>query len=85
MIQDRRFASITARRAEVLRLISEQRTIPEIAVSLQISEATARRHVEWLSEFLGVNSKRELGRWWSAHRVEWLRDLAVRGGVEVRW
>jgi DNA-binding CsgD family transcriptional regulator len=50
-------AGLTAREAEVLRLLVEGRTNAEIAEVLFISPRTASTHVSRIFEMLGVSSR----------------------------
>ena len=66
---------ISARKAEVLRELADGRTQAEIAEALGISVRGAHREIEVLRQELGRQSGRELGRWWRAHREEWLAHM----------
>jgi DNA-binding CsgD family transcriptional regulator len=49
----------TRREAEVLRLIAQGRTNPEIAAALSVSRHTVKRHVDNVFAKLGVSSRAE--------------------------
>ncbi len=51
---------LTPRERDVLELVAEGRTTPEIAELLGISDKTARTHVEHMRTRLGVNTRAEL-------------------------
>jgi LuxR family transcriptional regulator, maltose regulon positive regulatory protein len=55
----RRGGGLSARETEVLDLLSEGRSNPEIARTLFISESTAKVHVKHIFEKLGVHSRAE--------------------------
>ena len=75
--------SVTARRAEVLSLVSKQQTQTQIAVAMQVSPTTVKSHIEWLRQATKLNSMRELGEWWQHARKDWLFELAEAAGLEV--
>ena len=52
---------VTARELDVLRLLAQRRTNPEIARILTISPRTAKSHVEHLLTKTGRRSRVELG------------------------
>lgn len=51
--------ALTARQLEVLRLLSEGRSVKEIKAELHLSEATVRNHVRSLLQALGAHSQLE--------------------------
>ncbi len=73
--------AITARRAQVLGLLAENYTEPEIADRLGISLHGVRSHIDWLRDYAGLNSTRELARWWREERLTWLRAMARAAGL----
>ena len=62
---------LTAREAEVLRLLAEGMSNGQIAETLFISRKTVSVHVSHILAKLGVRSRTEAGAW--AHREGWLR------------
>ena len=50
---------LTAREREVLRLLAQRYTDPEIAATLFLSPRTVHRHVAHVFDKLGVSSRRE--------------------------
>jgi DNA-binding NarL/FixJ family response regulator len=75
-------AAITARRAQILARLAEGFTEREIAGELGLSLAGVRSHVSWLREAIGLDSGRELGRWWRSYRETWLDGLARLAGLQ---
>ena len=75
--------SITARRAELLNLVSKQRTQGQIADAMEITPATVKSHIDWLRAHTKLRSMRELGEWWQHSRKDWLCELAEAAGLEV--
>ncbi len=74
---------ITARRAELLKLVSKQQTQSQIATAMRIAPATVKSHVDWLRDQTHLTSMRELGEWWLHSRKDWLFELAEAAGLEV--
>ena len=58
---------LTAREAEILRLVAQGMTNREIAGRLFIAERTAEGHVERIRNKLGVRSRTEVATWAVAH------------------
>ena len=75
--------SITARRAELLNLVSRHQTQREIADAMEITPATVKSHIDWLRAETKLRSMRELGEWWQRSRKAWLCELAETAGLEV--
>lgn len=73
--------SITARRAQVLRELTEGYTNPEIAERLGISVASVRSHIETLRKYTHCTSRGDLMRWWSRHRDDWLAMMKKDAGL----
>jgi DNA-binding CsgD family transcriptional regulator len=61
---------LTPREWQVLALLAERRTNPEIAVELGISADGAKYHVSQILAKLGVESREEAGRLYRTHRPE---------------
>ena len=57
-----RFPSLTAREAEVLQLIGDGRTNPEIAAQLFVGVSTVKTHVNAIFAKLGAADRREAVR-----------------------
>ena len=68
----RRPARLTPRQTEVLELLGEGASTPEIATSLHVSRETVRNHVRQILRALGVHSRLEAVA--IAHREGLLRD-----------
>ena len=75
--------SITARRAQLLDLVSKQRTQCQISQAMEITPATVKSHLDWLRTHTKLRSMRELGEWWQHSRKDWLCALAEAAGLEV--
>jgi DNA-binding CsgD family transcriptional regulator len=73
---------VTARRAEVLALLADGATLPEVAAQMGVSVNGVRSHVEDLKKLTGCTSTRQLGRWWRANRRAWLELMATVAGCE---
>lgn len=56
------FGSLTAREVEVLELLLQGRSVPDIASTLQVTVATVQTHRQHIYEKLGVHSRGELDR-----------------------
>lgn len=52
--------TLTPRRREVLRLVGERYTTPQIAWQLDISESTVKAHVRSLKDIFGVETRQDL-------------------------
>ena len=72
---------ITGRRAEILRELADGYSEREVAGRLGIELSTVRSHTEDLREITGSASLRDLGRWWRAHRTQWLDLLREQAGI----
>jgi DNA-binding CsgD family transcriptional regulator len=75
------FRALTVRRVELLRELADGRTQREIGVALGIATPTVRQHVAQLVAITGCSKGRETGRWWRAHRREWLEFLSEISGA----
>jgi DNA-binding CsgD family transcriptional regulator len=72
---------LTPREWEVLALIKEGLTNPQIAQRLGISEHRARFHVSEILSKLGVESRREAAEWRPARKPFALFGLLMKAGV----
>ena len=64
--------ALTSRQLEVLRLLSEGKSVKEIGKELYISEATVRGHVRSLLQALGAHSQLEV--------LAKAREMGILGG-----
>ncbi len=74
-----RLASLSPREAEVLRLVTEGRSLREASSRMGIAQVTVRNHVQALLPKLGVHSMLQavvLG-----HRAGWVRLRRGKGGA----
>jgi DNA-binding CsgD family transcriptional regulator len=55
-LDGKRLATLTPREAEVLQLLAEDHSLPEIATALGLSHVTVRNHVQHVLRKLGVHS-----------------------------
>ncbi|MBI5949366.1 MAG: helix-turn-helix transcriptional regulator [Chloroflexi bacterium] len=72
---------LTRRQRDVLRLIAQGRTNPEIAEELGISFETVKSHVSEVLAKLGVDRREEAAAWW--HQEHSLRRHAARFGAGI--
>jgi DNA-binding CsgD family transcriptional regulator len=70
---------LTPREWEVLALLADRRTNPEIAAALGITLDGAKYHVSQILHKLGVHSREEAGRLYRTHRPEQRSVLAPLG------
>jgi len=75
--------SITARRAELLALVSRHQTQTQIATAMDIAPATVKSHLDWLRNLTNLGSMRELGDWWQHSRRAWLCEHAAVAGLDI--
>ncbi len=67
---------LTPREWEVLGLLRERLSNPEIADRLRISRETVKFHVSEILSKLGISSREEAARWQPEHRPWWASALA---------
>jgi predicted ATPase/class 3 adenylate cyclase/DNA-binding NarL/FixJ family response regulator len=67
--RDERPGGLSRREFEVLRLLAEGRTSPEIATELFISTRTAEHHIQNIYTKIGVSNRTSATRWAVAHHV----------------
>ena len=72
-----RLAGLSERETEILRLIAQGRTNPQIARDLVLSPKTIRNHITNIFAKLGVSDREQ-----ALHRA---RDLGVRERLEPQW
>lgn len=82
-VQTETLLRITARRAAVLREMADGYTEREAARRLGISLTGLRSHLEELRNLTGLDSGRELGRWWRQERTVWLHVMSLQAGAPV--
>lgn len=63
---------LTISRLRVLRQLADDRTDREAAEALGVSYAGVRSIVEKIKEQAGLESVREMRRWWRQNRAVWL-------------
>ncbi len=82
--QDELWGHITFSRARILGRLADGRTISEIADDLSLSYAGARSGIREIKRICGLDSTRELGRWWRVNREAWVSWCIVQseGGAE---
>jgi DNA-binding CsgD family transcriptional regulator len=74
---------VTISKARVMRELEAEFTAREAAERLGMAYETVRSNVEDLKTELGVQSVREIRRWWRANREGWggvVRGAGGRGG-----
>ncbi len=83
---------LTPREWQVLALLAERRTNPEIAAALGITTDGVKYHVSQILAKLGVESRDEAGRLYRTHRpkqlallppLAWLRSLLPKSGAAM--
>lgn len=75
------FEWITPSRARVLRELADIRSEREGAERLGISYSGFRSIVGDVKRFTGHSDVREIGRWWSEMRPDWLAWMAKQGAT----
>lgn len=75
------WAWLTPSRVGVLRELADDRTEREAGERLGITYDSVRSIVEDLKNKTGMQSVRELRRWWRENRGAWLAWCAVLAGV----
>ncbi len=76
-----RLLRITARRARILRELTDGYSGRAAALRLGISLSGLRSHVQALRGITGCASVRELARWWGDHREVWLLVMGQQAGL----
>lgn len=74
----------TYTRVRLLNALADRWTEREIAERLGVEYVTVPSGVEDLKNKIGISNVREIGRWWDAHRKEWLAWCANLGGIDWR-
>ena len=74
----------TYTRVRLLNALADRWTEREIAERLGVEDVTVRSGVEDLKNKIGISNVREIGRWWDAHRKEWLAWCTNLGGIDWR-
>ena len=78
-VQTETLLRITARRAAVLREMPMATRNGKLGISL----TGLRSHLEELRNLTGLDSGRELGRWWRQERTVWLHVMSLQAGAPV--
>jgi DNA-binding CsgD family transcriptional regulator len=77
------YLAITLRRARILKGLARAQSEREIAQDLCLTLAGVRSHVEDLKRITGLQSTRELARWWQIHASRWVVLCAREAGVPL--